>query len=240
MDNTELMTTWCRMWSEDPALAREVMTDDCVQWSGQTPGLDTVVGPEQQEKFVTGYRAQHVNVFQPRVLVDGGDRFAYLWDVTRPDGSITTGIDVNMVREGRIAENWTFVAAHRCDEPDPQTGGSLDGVGLAEQWLQLQNGQRGADHALVTDDVTVFVGESQAIRGSAPLAAHLDAVRAAYPPLAGELHRQPVVDAASGRIALLRTTTDADGRAGGVDLLAVRDGRIAQVWSLSGTRPFRY
>ena len=45
MDNEQRMTSWCRMWNEDPSLAHELMTDDCVQWSDHGVGLDSVVGP---------------------------------------------------------------------------------------------------------------------------------------------------------------------------------------------------
>jgi hypothetical protein len=135
-NNAERMITWCRMWSEDPALAHELMTGDCVQWSGQTPGLDTVVGPAEQEEFITKYRAQHLNNFTPRVLVDGGSAFAYTWDVATPGGGVKTGLDVNILSGDRIRENWTFVAPGHCDTPDPgpdETPATQDLVG---QWLR--------------------------------------------------------------------------------------------------------
>ena len=121
MDNETLMTNWLRMWNENPALARDLMTDDCRQWSGLTPGLDTVVGPEDQVRFVTAYRAKHLNVFRPRVLVDGGDQLAYLWDVTLPDGTVWTGADANIVGAGRVSRNWTFVSNSRSARPRPRT-----------------------------------------------------------------------------------------------------------------------
>ncbi|TWP51764.1 hypothetical protein FKR81_12935 [Lentzea tibetensis] len=63
MDNEQRMIDWCRMWNEDPSLAHELMTGSCVQWSNRVESLDAVVGPDQQERFVTDYRARHVNVF---------------------------------------------------------------------------------------------------------------------------------------------------------------------------------
>jgi hypothetical protein len=119
MDNEKRMTKWCRMWNEDPSLAHDLMSDDCVQWSDRGAGLETVIGPEEQERFVAGYRAQHVNVFSPRLFVDAGNRFGYLWDVRKLDGQVLTGIDVNILKDGRIGENWTFVAERRCERPDP-------------------------------------------------------------------------------------------------------------------------
>jgi hypothetical protein len=54
----------------------------------------------------------------------------------------------------------------------------------------------------------------------------------------------PVIDAARGRAALLRTTTchtpNDSVNVGGIDVLTIRDGRIAQAWSLQEIRPFRY
>ncbi|MFC9337343.1 hypothetical protein ACFT0G_29000 [Streptomyces sp. NPDC057020] len=110
MDNEKRMTTWCRTWNEDPSLAHDLMSDDCVQWSDRVADLDSVVGPDDQERFVTAYRARHVNIFSPRVLVDAGDRFAYLWDVEKADGRTLTGIDVSILTDDRIQEDWTFVA----------------------------------------------------------------------------------------------------------------------------------
>lgn len=49
--------------------------------------------------------------------------------------------------------------------------------------------------------------------------------------------RQPILDADNGRIALLRTMSDG---VGGADLLTVRNGDVEPIWSLTGTRAFRY
>ena len=215
------MITWCRMWSEDPALAHDVMTDDCVQWSGQTAGLDSVVGPAEQEKFVTAYRAQHVNVFTPRVVVDGGGQLAYLWDVRLPDGTVHTGADVNILRDGKVTENWTFVSGQHCDLPDPEAAPSDTAVieRLCRQWLEFWNGADvpGAD--------SFYPADRWSDRGTRTVA----------------VHREPVIDATRGRAALLRTETAPDGTdSSAVDLLSIRDGRIAQAWSLIGSRAFRY
>ena len=190
----ELATTWCRMWNEDPALAHELMTDDCVQWFANTPDLDSVVGPTQQEAFVTAFRAQQVNIFVPRVYVVDGDTFAYLWDVTLPDATVMTGVDVNVLQGKRIHENWTFMGPHR-DAPDLPLGDVLDRdalTTLASNWAKTM------DYAV---------------------------------------HRRLIIDVQSGRIALLRNTSDGIG---GVDLLAVRNGEVEPIWSVTGTRAFRY
>jgi hypothetical protein len=49
------------------------------------------------------------------------------------------------------------------------------------------------------------------------------------------VHRRLIVDVHSGRVALLRKTFDGIG---GVDLLAVRNGEVEPIWSVTG--PFRY
>jgi hypothetical protein len=245
MDNETLMRTWCRMWNEDPALAHQVMTGHCTQWSAQTPGLDAVIGPDQQETFVAGYRAQHINLFHPRVLVDAGDRFAYLWDVTLPNGTVWTGADVNTVRDGRIDENWTFVCQRRDDSPDlddadaqPTTVTALDR--LCQEWTSLWNG----DVHAVADDVRVFIGagdQAAELRGRAALTGHLEAERAVQSSTTRVIHRQPVLDPVRGRAAILWTSsTDGGGRSSGVDLLTVHHGRVACASSLTGTRQFRY
>lgn len=191
---TELTTTWCRMWNEDAALAHQLMTDDCVQWWSGGPDLDAVVGPAAQEAFVRTAQTQIGNVFRPRLYVADDDMFAYLWDATSPDGTVVTGIDVNVLSHDRVRENWTFVGPHR-DAQDQPLGDVHDRNTLAtaaSRWA-------------------VTMGHSA--------------------------HRRLIVDARSGRIAMLRTTSDG---VGGVDLLAVRDGTVEPIWSVTGKRAFRY
>jgi hypothetical protein len=245
MDNEKRMIEWCRLWNEDPSLAHELMTDGCAQWSNRGEGLDTVVGPDEQERFVTDYRARHVNVFTPRVFVDAGDRFAYLWDVRSPDGRVTTGLDVNILSDDRIHENWTFAGARRCDQPDPEpvVAGPADPAAieeLARRWVQLRNGRTELAQDVATSDFALFSGESPAgdANGPAELAALVD--RLAAPVIA--IHRQPVIDLARGSVAFLWTAeATANGASvGGVDLLTARQGRIARAWSLTGIRGFCY
>ncbi len=121
-DIGQITIIWCRMWSENPALAHDLMTDDCRQWFGTTTALDSVVGPAQQERFVAAYRAEHANVFTPRTIVADRDMFGYLWDVTLPDGTVKSGIDVNVLQGKRVRENWTFVADRHRSEPNPEPG----------------------------------------------------------------------------------------------------------------------
>ncbi len=255
MDNEAIATTWCRMWSEDPELAHEVLAGDGRQWSGQTAALDRVVGPEQQVAFVTAYRAQHVNVFTTRVLADGSDRFAYLWDVRLPDGTVHTGLDVNVVRAGLVAENWTFVAPRRCDLADPDDAGD-DGVGgsdgaelgaFAARWVAVWDGAVEQAAGLVADDYLAWSGASeveQQGRGPGVLAARVERERTRHDSRAVTLHGDPVVDVQRQRVSVLWTAAeDHDGTStevGGVDLLIVKEGRVSCSWTLRGTRPFAY
>jgi hypothetical protein len=244
MDNEKRMIVWCRMWNEDPSLAHELMTDGCVQWSNRGEGLDTVVGPDDQERFVTDYRARHVNLFTPRVFVDAGDQFAYLWDVRTPDGQVRTGLDVNVLHDDRVHENWTFVGTRRCDQPDPEPAAAAltDAAAierLVRRWVHLRNGQTELAKELVTSDFVLFCGESAAgdANGPAELAALVDKQAATM-----AIHRPPVIDVARGSVAFLWTAeATEDGVAvGGVELLTAREGRIARAWSLTGIRAFRY
>jgi hypothetical protein len=223
------------MWDTDPALAHKLMTDDCVQWSAQTPGLDTIVGPDQQEQFVTAYRTKHVNLFRPWLLIDGTTSFAYLWDVTSPDGTVRTGVDVNVLRGDLVAENWTCVAdRHDSPGPDDTLAETTDADILADvcrRWVALWRGQTDTLTDLVTDDVSVFISGTGNLNGRGALAAHTT------PNSAATAHRTPVIDAARGRAALLRTTGT---NTGSIDVLQLRGGRIAHAWSLPGVRAFSY
>jgi len=132
MNPSEIPAVWCRMWSEDASLAHRLLTGDARQWSGVTAGLDTVTGPAETEAFVRRYQRDVGNVFRPRTLVVSDDRLAYTWDVTRRDGSVTTGADVCYLRGGLVSENWTIPARDgRSPLPDASDPGRpLDRPGL--------------------------------------------------------------------------------------------------------------
>ncbi len=55
--------------------------------------------------------------------------------------------------------------------------------------------------------------------------------------MAHVLHRGPIVDTATGPVALLRTTAEG---LGGADLLTVRNAVVEPIWSVTGDRAFRY
>jgi hypothetical protein len=134
----DIPSAWCRMWSQDATLAHQLLAPDARQWSGVTAGLDLVMGPEATEKFVTTYQREVGNTFRPRTLViDGNDRLAYTWDVTRRDGSVLTGADVCILRDGRVTENWTIPSYDgRSEIPDgPGRAGSVIGSPLGRHAL---------------------------------------------------------------------------------------------------------
>lgn len=118
----EIPAVWCRMWNEDASLAYRLLTPDARQWSGVTEGLDAVTGPAETEAFIRRYQREVGNLFRPRTLVVDDGRLAYTWDVTRRDGSVTTGADVCFLRDGRVAENWTIPSREgRSELPDADT-----------------------------------------------------------------------------------------------------------------------
>ena len=134
----EIPAAWCRMWSQDATLAHALLTGDARQWSGVTDALDPVAGPEATEKFVTTYQREVGNIFRPRTLaIDGNDSLAYTWDLTRRDGSVLTGADVCVLRDGLVAENWTVPSYDaRSELPDgPGQAESATGERLDRQAL---------------------------------------------------------------------------------------------------------
>lgn len=115
----DLPAVWCRMWSGEAHLAHALIAEEGRQWSGQTPALDGVVGPVAAEGFVAPYSAETGNRYVPRTLVVGHDLVAYTWDVTHPDGTTRTGTDVNVLVDGLVVDNWTFVGPYDAT-PDPR------------------------------------------------------------------------------------------------------------------------
>src|ERR1017187_2610378 len=134
----QIPDSWCRMWSEDATLANELLTGEARQWSGVAERLDAVVGPADMTEFVRAYQRNVGNTFATRTLViDGNERLASTWDATKPDGTALTGIDVCVLRDGRVTLNWTVPAAERSALPDgpgievlPRNTRALDRAGL--------------------------------------------------------------------------------------------------------------
>jgi hypothetical protein len=197
MTNTDSFPeTWCRMWSGEATLAHELVSPEGRQWAGQTSALDDVVGPTRTEKFIADYAERVGNHYQARTLVIGGDLVAYTWDATRRDGSAVTGADLNMLRDGKVVENWTVVAAARDGRADVVGSGSA-----------------------TREELTAAITAEATRRGVA-------------------IHREPAIDVARQTAAYL--WTPAEGQPGGLDVLVLQDGAVAQTWSRTSARPFAY
>ncbi len=124
----EIPALWCRMWNEDASLAHRLLTADGRQWSGTKPGLDPLVGPADAEAFIAKYQRDVGNVFVPRTfVVDGTERLAFTWDVTRRDGVVITGADLCVLTDGKVSRNWTIPSPDgRSELPDGPGEGDLD------------------------------------------------------------------------------------------------------------------
>ncbi|MFE9480070.1 nuclear transport factor 2 family protein [Streptomyces spororaveus] len=120
---------------------------------------------------------------------------------------------------------------------------------LFEQWTALWNGETDLATRIVTPDFRISLAnavESAAtddLRGPRDLARFVADHRASIPGLHYRLDGEPVVDEATGRITCRWTVTfpDASGTPvakSGIDVLAVTDGRIREVWSVTGLRVF--
>ena len=123
----EIPALWCRMWNEDASLAHRLLTAGARQWSGAKPGLDPLIGPADAEAFIAKYQNDVGNRFVPRTLViDGADRLAFTWDVTRRDGVVITGADMCVLDGGKVARNWTIPSPDgRSALPDGPGAGGL-------------------------------------------------------------------------------------------------------------------
>jgi len=165
---------------------------------------------------------------------------------------VWTGADANLVRDGRVSRNWTFVSNAHSDGPDlgpanaqPSPAATLDD--LCQAWISLWNTNNDGINDIVTDDVATFIwaGDTATdLRDAPALADHLTKQRQGGASGTRAIHRRPAVDPMRGRAALLWTspagTDSGDVQVGGVDILNVRDGRVSHAWSLTGRRDFHY
>lgn len=208
----QIPSTWCRMWNEDASLAHALITDDGRWWSGVQAGPDALVGPSATEALVAGYQDEVGTTFVPRTLViDGADRLAYTWDATRRDGTVITGADVCVLRDGKVVRNWTIPGERQDLTADPLGSGVTTARAheLVEGWLRDRDGQC---------DPSVFVAAAAPDDGT-------------Y-----ETHGGLVVDEALGTVAFLWSAQVAGQPIGGMDVLIVVDDQIARCWSFTGQR----
>ncbi|MGI5130255.1 nuclear transport factor 2 family protein [Pseudonocardia sp. CA-107938] len=248
-DPEKIPDTWCAMWSDDAALAHDLIAPDGRQWAGTRAGLDDVVGPGATQQFVAAYQQERGIRFAPRTLViDGADRLAYTWDATLRDGTVLTGADVCVLRDGLVADNWTIVGERRAPTPDIAGAGGATRADLAAAvagWTPLWNGDTSRPADVVTPDASIWLARNpdgaDEVRGPEAMAAYAQRFRSTRTGLTLVPHREPVLDVARGTAALLwQGVVDGRAVAGGIDVLAVRDGRVAHAWTFVSTRPMRY
>jgi len=245
----KLPQAWCHAWNDEPELARDLVTDDARTWNGRSDMFDGVVCPDAFVAAVTGYREGHGTRFTTRtVVVDGPDRIATTFDATLPDGTRITGADVSTLRDHRIVGNWMVPGGRHAPLPDV-TGSGRAGrdeiAGLCTAWTSLWNGGTDDSAAVLAPDVAVWFGTAEPVTGRAPFTARVQEHRAGRPGLRVALCGEPVVDVERQTAALLWTATR-DGaelggvELGGVDVVAVGDGRLAAVWSVTGSRALTF
>jgi SnoaL-like domain len=114
---------------------------------------------------------------------------------------------------------------------------------LAQSWTDLWNGDLDVAAAIVTDDFRIHFGTAtdptvpgDDVRGPAQLAAFIGAFREQRPGLRYQLDAPPLADATGFAIRWSAQRTGVD--VSGIDVVRVSEGRIAEVWSLTGGRRF--
>ncbi|MCZ4119065.1 nuclear transport factor 2 family protein [Streptomyces sp. H39-S7] len=137
------------------------------------------------------------------------------------------------------------------------------GTGLFQDWTALWNGDLALADRILTPGFRIHFGntiptvDTDALRGPGGLASFIAAHRRAKPGLVYRMHGVPLVDLAvaagaapagqagpAGQACCRWSATrpDPDGAgeltASGIDVLAVANGLITDVWSLTGSRRF--
>ncbi|MEW2417012.1 nuclear transport factor 2 family protein [Streptomyces sp. NPDC046866] len=124
-----------------------------------------------------------------------------------------------------------------------------EGTALLDGWTRLWNGELSLADSLIAPDFRLRFANS--VPGTGPdatldrpdLTAFIAAHRREREGLTYAVDGPPVVDSARTEVAARWTATYTDGSGrpvakSGIDLLAITDGRIAAVWSLTGDRLF--
>jgi hypothetical protein len=127
------------------------------------------------------------------------------------------------------------------------------GVDLWDRWTALWNGDLTIGPDILAPDFRIHFGgviegaDTDGFRGPADLTAFIGAFRQRYERLSYRTAVGPIADvravegAAAGHVACrwLADSTDLAGVSstkGGIDILRLADGRIAEVWSVTGSR----
>ncbi|MCZ4100166.1 nuclear transport factor 2 family protein [Streptomyces sp. So13.3] len=131
------------------------------------------------------------------------------------------------------------------------------GTGLFEDWTDVWNGDLAIADRILTPGFRIHFGnaipqaDTDALRGPGGLVPFVVAHREAKPGLVYRMHGVPLVDLTAtagggpaGQVCCRWSATrpDPDGAGeitvSGIDTLAVSDGLITDVWSVSGSRRF--
>lgn len=238
----KLPEAWTHAWNDEPAAARDVLTDDARMWHGLSDMFDAAVGPDAFVAGITGYHEGHGTRFTLRTLVvDGPGRLATTWDATMPDGTTLSGVDLSAVRDGRIAANWMVPspALRHAPQPDVVGSGSASRAEIADlcrAWTAVWNGATERAGEVVVDDLAVWFGDAEPTAGRDAFTGFVQQVRTSLPGIRYALVGEPVCDAERQTAAMLWTATHDGHELGGVDVAALRDGRFAAVWSVTGKR----
>jgi hypothetical protein len=239
----KLADAWRDMWNDQPALAHDLLTDDARLWSGKVDVFDPITGPAAFADYLAAYQRDRRIRFTTRAVVADRDRLATTWDAALPDGSVRSGADVHLLRDGRVARHWTITGDAAAPATEPHGTGAAtraEIVALCDAWLPLWNGDVDLAGDLLTDDFRIWFSTGRDVRGRAAFADFVRNHRSTRPGLVFAMHGDPVVDVDRQTAAYTWTAT-LDGRElGGIDVFAVRDGRFAQVWSWTGTRPLTF
>jgi len=119
------------------------------------------------------------------------------------------------------------------------------GVALWQRWAAMWNGDTALAHAIIADGVHLNLTrdaraffDPAGLRDGASVAAWVAKIRGARRTLAYTTVGGPFVDVERGAVSSpwIADIVDAEGRALrklGVDALIVRDGRIAEAWTVS-------
>ncbi|WP_051833626.1 nuclear transport factor 2 family protein [Streptomyces katrae] len=123
------------------------------------------------------------------------------------------------------------------------------GTALLDGWTRLWNGDLALAEALIAPAFRLRFANT--VPGTGPdvtlgrpdLTAFVGSHREERPGLTYAVDGPPVVDGARAEVAARWTATYTDGSGdrvtkSGIDVLAIADGRIAAVWSLTGDRRF--
>lgn len=122
-------------------------------------------------------------------------------------------------------------------------------VRLFDQWTAMWNGETALAERIVAPGFRISFANnadsaaSDDLRGPDELARFVAAHRESLPGVRYHVSGTPAVDAAGGQIAGRWTVTYPDDSGNtvsksGIDVLAVADGRITEVWSVTGHRVF--